>query len=62
MDVAHCLPASELHGFDIPKGKQGEKTYAITFDTAKEKRILGMKFKGMAEMTSDVLADFRSRG
>lgn len=61
MDAAHSLSPGERGNFDIPSGKQGNKSFAITFDTEKKRRILGMKFRTMEEMTRDFLADFQSR-
>ncbi|KAJ6581816.1 D-lactaldehyde dehydrogenase [Mycena capillaripes] len=46
----------------LAKGTPGAAHRAITFDTAKEKKILGIEFKTMAESTRDTLAGFVARG
>jgi hypothetical protein len=43
------------------KEKKGKGIMQFTFATGNTKRILGMKFRSMEEMTMVVLADFRSR-
>ncbi|KAK0229941.1 hypothetical protein EDD85DRAFT_125874 [Armillaria nabsnona] len=46
----------------LPKPVPGDTKYAIIFDTSKEKRLLGLKFRTMEETARDVLSDFESRG
>ncbi|KAG7448146.1 D-lactaldehyde dehydrogenase [Guyanagaster necrorhizus] len=42
----------------LPKAVPGDTRYAIVFDTSKEKRLLGLKFRTMEETARDVLSDF----
>ncbi|KAJ6595803.1 D-lactaldehyde dehydrogenase [Mycena vulgaris] len=60
IDAANAL--SPPPALTLTKGTPGTAHRAITFDTAKEKRILGIEFKTMAESTRDILADFVARG
>ncbi|KAJ6595797.1 hypothetical protein DFH09DRAFT_1305575 [Mycena vulgaris] len=46
----------------VTKETPGTVHRAITLDTAKEKRILGIEFKTVAESTRDILVDFVARG
>ncbi|KAK0194726.1 hypothetical protein F5146DRAFT_926509 [Armillaria mellea] len=46
----------------LPKPVPGDTKYAIIFDTSKEKRLLGLKFRTMEETARDILSDFDSRG
>ncbi|KAK0460538.1 D-lactaldehyde dehydrogenase [Desarmillaria tabescens] len=46
----------------LPKPVPGDVKYAVIFDTSKEKRLLGLKFRTMEETARDVLADFDRLG
>ncbi|KAK0484420.1 hypothetical protein IW261DRAFT_1456425 [Armillaria novae-zelandiae] len=46
----------------LPKPVPGDIKYAIVFDTSKEKRLLGLKFRTIEESARDILSDFDSRG
>ncbi|KAK0460564.1 D-lactaldehyde dehydrogenase [Desarmillaria tabescens] len=46
----------------LPKPVPGDPKYAVIFDTSKEKRLLGLKFRTMEETARDVLADFDRLG
>jgi hypothetical protein len=40
----------------------GGQSRAITFNTEKADRILGLKFRSMKELAYDILLDFTKRG
>ncbi|THV00670.1 NAD(P)-binding protein [Dendrothele bispora CBS 962.96] len=64
IDAVNSLQPSPWpsHKEPFAKGDAGEKEYKITWDTAKEKSILGLKFRTHEEMARDVLADWESKG
>ncbi|THU93560.1 D-lactaldehyde dehydrogenase [Dendrothele bispora CBS 962.96] len=64
IDAVNSLQPSPWpsHKEPFAKGEAGEKEYKITWDTAKEKSILGLKFRTHEEMARDVLADWESKG
>ncbi|THU93557.1 D-lactaldehyde dehydrogenase [Dendrothele bispora CBS 962.96] len=64
IDAVNSLQSSPWpsHKEPFAKGDAGEKEYKITWDNAKEKRILGVKFRTHEEMTRDVLADWENKG
>lgn len=66
VDAANSLPGDPLPGHPLYKGDpsllDGEKTYLVSYDTAKEKRILELKLHTMLETTQDTLADIAKRG
>ncbi|KJA19744.1 hypothetical protein HYPSUDRAFT_204330 [Hypholoma sublateritium FD-334 SS-4] len=67
LDTAAALPANPLEGRHAlykgdPRLLAGERTYSVTYDVAKEGRILGIKFRTMADTTRDTLEDVARRG
>ena len=67
VDTANALPTNPLEGrFALYKGDphllEGERTYRVTYDTSKEERILGIKYRTMADTTRDTLEDIARRG
>ena len=64
VDTANELstnPLEGLHGLCIGY-PEGERIYKVTYDTSKEERILGIKFRTMSETTRDTLEDIARRG
>ncbi|KAJ7686708.1 D-lactaldehyde dehydrogenase [Mycena rosella] len=60
VDSANALlPAPAM---SLAKGTLGTVHRAITFDTAKERRILGIDYKTMTDSTQDILTDYVARG
>ncbi|KAF9025335.1 D-lactaldehyde dehydrogenase [Hymenopellis radicata] len=62
LDVANALTPAPYTKKPLTKGTPGDAVHGITFDTAKEKRIFGRKFRTMEETARDMLADFEKRG
>lgn len=67
VDTATALPTNPLRGrYALYKGHprllEGERTYSATYDVATEERILGIKFRTMADTTQDTLEDVARRG
>ncbi len=62
VDVISKLSPNPYPSRTLPRGTPGICQRAITFDTSKEKRILGIKFQTMEETARDVLADYERRG
>ncbi|KAJ3526557.1 hypothetical protein NMY22_g10117 [Coprinellus aureogranulatus] len=66
LDVANSLKEAGVYsGKELPKGFPDineSKVYMTNYDTSKEKRILGVKYRTMKETTRDILEDFRRRG
>jgi len=62
VDVANCLTPPPYPSHRLPKGSPGAVQRAITLDTSKEKKILGIEFRTMEELARDTLADFGARG
>ncbi|KAK1226838.1 hypothetical protein PQX77_010142, partial [Marasmius sp. AFHP31] len=60
LDVANSLTPTSYH--KIAKGTPGTAHRGIEFDISKERRILGLQFRTMEEVTRDVLADYTRRG
>lgn len=60
VDIANSLTPAPYH--KIAKGTAGTAHRGIKFDTSKERRILGLQFRTMEEVTRDVLADYTRRG
>jgi hypothetical protein len=51
---------------EIPKGHPdilaGGPEYKVTYDTAKERRVLGVGYRTKEQTVKDTLADFKVRG
>ncbi|KAF8635789.1 hypothetical protein AX17_003846 [Amanita inopinata Kibby_2008] len=71
LDVANSLSPSPIPSHApgtakaLPVGNPGAgkgAPYKINYDTSKEQRILGLKYRSMEEVTRDTLADFERRG
>ncbi|KAF8342433.1 D-lactaldehyde dehydrogenase [Amanita rubescens] len=65
IDVANSLSPPAAPGKTLPVGNPGAGRMAphnLTYDTSKEKRILGLKYKTMHEVARDMLIDFHTRG
>ncbi|KAF5347603.1 hypothetical protein D9756_010684 [Leucocoprinus leucothites] len=63
LDVASTIQPYPLPNHLPEKGFPGlETTYMIQYDTAKEKRILGIKLKTKEETTRDTLENLAARG
>ena len=69
VDAANAIsPPPKLTTGSLPKGNPGAGTghpstvHLVHFDTAKAARILGLKYRTLAEMTRDTLADYEARG
>jgi len=65
IDVANSLSPPAAPGKTLPVGNPGAgrtATHMYTYDTSKEKRILGLKYKTMHEIARDMLVDFNNRG
>ena len=67
--TANALPTNPLEGrYALYKGDrhllqvEGERIYKVTYDTSKEERILGIKYRTMADTTRDTLEDIARRG
>ncbi|KAK7456481.1 hypothetical protein VKT23_010731 [Stygiomarasmius scandens] len=50
------------HKEPLSNGDAGEKEYRITWNTEKEKRIFGIKFRTHEEMAQDILTDWENKG
>ncbi|KAG7439978.1 NAD(P)-binding protein [Guyanagaster necrorhizus] len=65
IDTANALSPSPIPSHTLPKGVpdggKGAK-HAVYYDTAKEKKIFGLKLRTMEETARDTLADFERRG
>ncbi|KAK0199490.1 D-lactaldehyde dehydrogenase [Desarmillaria ectypa] len=65
IDAVNTLSPSPIPSHTLPKGVPGAgkgTKYAVDYDTAKEKRILGLKLRTKEETARDTLADFERRG
>ncbi|RXW15439.1 hypothetical protein EST38_g10412 [Candolleomyces aberdarensis] len=70
LEIANALPSSltEKTGRSLPKGfpkitaQPQNLTYKVRYDTAKEQRILGVKYRTKEETTRDTVEDFVRRG
>lgn len=65
VDTANSITPSPIPSHTLPKGVPGSGASAadvFQFDTAKEKRILGIRFRSMEEATRDTLEYFERRG
>lgn len=68
VDIANALPSSlvEKTSKPLPKGfpeiTAQPQTYKVRYDTAKEQRILGVKYTTKEETTRDTVEDFVRRG
>ncbi|KAK0187889.1 D-lactaldehyde dehydrogenase [Armillaria mellea] len=62
LDVISTLSPNPYPSRTLPRGTPGVCQRAVTFDTSKEKRILGIKFRTMEDLARDVLADYERRG
>ncbi|KAJ8087297.1 hypothetical protein PM082_006127 [Marasmius tenuissimus] len=60
LDAANSLTPTPYR--KIAKGASGTAHRGIKFDTSKERRILGLRFRTMEEVTRDVLTDYTRRG
>lgn len=65
IDTANSLDPPPKLSKPLPKGNPGvgsQHSCMYYFDNAKSQRILGMKYRSMAEMTRDTFADYEARG
>ena len=64
VDAVNSLPASPWlsHTAPFAQGEKGEKVHNITWDTSKEGRIFGFKYRTLADTARDILADYEKRG
>jgi len=69
VDAANAIsPPPKLTTGRLPKGNPGAGTghpstvHLQHYDTTKAARILGVKYRTIAEMTKDTLADYEARG
>jgi hypothetical protein len=63
VDVANTAQPYPLPNHPPAKGSPGlERVYNIQYDTAKEKRIFGIKLRTKEETLRDTLDDFAKRG
>ncbi len=65
VDTANTLSPSPIPSHTLPKGVPGAgkaAKYPVDYDTAKEKRILGLTLRTKEETATDTLADFERRG
>ena len=66
VNTVNALPTNPLKDHHAlykgdPRLLEGERSYSTTYDTAKEARILGIKFRTMADTTRDTLEDSTKR-
>ena len=61
VDAANKLSPSP-YSKPLSKGTPGVAVRNITFDTSKEKRILGIKFRTTEDLVKDMLTEFETRG
>ncbi|PBK61525.1 D-lactaldehyde dehydrogenase [Armillaria solidipes] len=65
IDTANALSPSPIPSHTLPKGVPGAgkgAKYPVDYDTAKEKRILGLTLSTKEETAKDTLVDFERRG
>ncbi len=65
VDVANSLSPPAVPGKTLAAGNPGAgrtAPYMLNYDTSKEKRIFGLKYKTMEEISRDMLVDFNRRG
>ncbi|KAH6903380.1 D-lactaldehyde dehydrogenase [Coprinopsis sp. MPI-PUGE-AT-0042] len=63
LDIANSIQPSPLNNHKLPVGFPSvKKAYNLTYDTTKEKTILGIKHRSKEEVTRDHLEDFAKRG
>ncbi|KAF8342424.1 D-lactaldehyde dehydrogenase [Amanita rubescens] len=65
IDVANSLSPPAVPGKTLAVGNPGAgrmAPYMLDYDTSKEKRIFGLKYKTMEEISKDMLVDFDRRG
>ncbi|KAH6903379.1 D-lactaldehyde dehydrogenase [Coprinopsis sp. MPI-PUGE-AT-0042] len=63
LDIANAIQPPLLSNHKLPVGFPSiERAYKLTYDTTKEKRILGIKHRSKEEVTRDHLEDFAMRG
>lgn len=65
MDVANSINPSPIPSHTLPKGVPGagaDAVYLFQFDTTKQARILGIKFRSKEDSARDLLEDFERRG
>ena len=69
VDAANAIsPPPKLTTGRLPKGNPGAGTghpstvHLTQFDAAKAARILGLRYRTLAETTRDTLADYEARG
>ncbi|KAH6901040.1 D-lactaldehyde dehydrogenase [Coprinopsis sp. MPI-PUGE-AT-0042] len=63
LDIANAIQPPLLSNHKLPVGFPSiERAYKLTYDTTKEKRILGIKHRSKEEVTRDHLEDFAKRG
>ncbi|KAF8997150.1 hypothetical protein BDZ89DRAFT_783469 [Hymenopellis radicata] len=61
MNVANALSPCP-YSKPIGKGTPGETVRNITFNTSKERRLFGVAFRTLSELTKDMLTEFEARG
>lgn len=59
VDAAEAIPPSPYSRQPLAKGTSGTPVYGVTFNTAKEKKILGLGYRNKIE---DMSEDFEQRG
>ncbi|KAI6098273.1 hypothetical protein EDD16DRAFT_1718721 [Pisolithus croceorrhizus] len=65
IDAANSLDPPPHLSKPLPKGDPGlgsQHTPVRSFDNSKSQRILGMKYRSVAEVTRDTFADYEARG
>lgn len=65
VDVANSLSPPAVPGKTLAVGDPGagrKAPYMLNYDTNKEKRIFGLKYKTMEEISRDMLVEFNRRG
>ena len=65
VDIANALDPPPNLSNPLPRGNTGASSQAtvdLYLDNTKSKRVLGLKYRSMAEMTKDTLADYEARG
>lgn len=64
VDVANSLTPPPIPGHKLAQGVEGGVVpkHQILYDTAKEAKILGIKYSSKEDLARDTLADFAKRG
>lgn len=61
VDAANSLSPSP-YSKPISKGTPGDAVRNISWNTSKEKKLFGIKFRELKEIVKDVLEEYESRG